>query len=122
MKRMWINQPSTDQPFHAYHGVRVLTDLKPEFEGSTACRVYFTEGNVISAQVSINSLSNGWPAEEPTGILEKYQKLMYVVDGARSAHYSDNNGEERDWLRHCYNMCDKHNDEMFCKHLNGVKE
>lgn len=122
MKRMWINQPSKNQPLHSYHGVKVLSDLKPEFEGSTSCRVYFTEGNVISMSVPLICLGGGWPAYEPQGILERYQKLMYVVDGAREAHYRDNLGEERDWLRHCYNQCDEYNNEMISKHLNGVKE
>lgn len=89
MKRMWINQPSKDQPLYSYHGVKVLSDLIPEFEGATSCKVYFTEGNVISMSVPFLCLSGGWPSCEPQGILERFQKLMYVVDGARSAHYID---------------------------------
>lgn len=121
MKRMWINQPSETQPLHSYHGVKILTDLTPTFEGSECCKVYFTEGNVISANVPISCLSEGWPAGEPTGILEKYLKLMYVLDGAMVSRNHDNHGEERDWLRHCYNHCEKFNEDLFSKHLNGRK-
>ena len=59
MKRMirkWINQPSTLQPYHKLHGVRVLFDPDNNI-------VYFTEGAVISQQIDPLALSDGWPDE-----------------------------------------------------------
>lgn len=58
--RMWINQPSTLQPYHAYHGRRVLAHL---VDGDYA-RAYFTDGPVVSMRVAHNALSEGWPARE----------------------------------------------------------
>lgn len=53
MKRMWINQPSTLQTYHKYHGKNVLFDEKQ-------MRVYFTKGPVISMEINKLSLSEGW--------------------------------------------------------------
>jgi hypothetical protein len=53
MKRMWINQPSTLQPFHRLHGTNVLLDEKNE-------TIYFLSGNVISMMIPIETLSKGW--------------------------------------------------------------
>ncbi|NCC36205.1 MAG: hypothetical protein EOM24_29965 [Chloroflexia bacterium] len=53
MKRMWINQPSTNQPLHHLHGTRVLWD------GNRT--IYFVEGDVISQGVpDLSVLSPGW--------------------------------------------------------------
>ncbi len=57
MARMWINQPSTLQPLHKLHGVRVLAC--PDTD--TAMRAYFLSGSVISMQVPHEALSAGWP-------------------------------------------------------------
>jgi len=54
--RMWINQPSELQVYHAYHGKNVLA----EEENETTMRVYFLEGNIISMQMDRNALSMGW--------------------------------------------------------------
>jgi hypothetical protein len=54
LKRMWVNQPSKHQKFHKYHGLLVLWDAEKEV-------IYFTSGDVISMQFSIEYLSNGWP-------------------------------------------------------------
>lgn len=56
MLRMWINQPSINQPFHMYHGQCVLA------ERSTAgiVRVWFTHGDLISMNVHKEALSHGW--------------------------------------------------------------
>lgn len=57
MKRMWINQPSTLQPHHKLHGVRVLAeDPKVGYR-----RIWFTGGDVISMEISMSALSEGWP-------------------------------------------------------------
>lgn len=53
--RMWINQPSTLQPLHKYHGTNVLAI--PEAGGYT---IYFLSGDTISMQASSNWLSFGW--------------------------------------------------------------
>lgn len=57
LQRMWINQPSTLQPYHKFHGTKVLADLNDEqFK-----RVYFLSGDVISMQCDRFYLSTGWP-------------------------------------------------------------
>lgn len=55
-KRMWINQPSTLQPFHHLHGTNVL--VMPESD--SLYRVYFLSGDVISQQMTKLALSEGW--------------------------------------------------------------
>lgn len=57
-KRCWINQPSTLQPLHKYHGMNVLAI--PEDKDS--CVIYFTSGDIISMRVykSMQCLSKGW--------------------------------------------------------------
>lgn len=56
IKRMWVNQPSGLQPFHARHGENVLS-VK---EYGRTYRVYFLSGAVISQQMPGNCLSEGW--------------------------------------------------------------
>jgi hypothetical protein len=52
MRRMWINQPSTLQPFHEHHGKNVLYDGE---------YIWFTSGAVINSQIpNENILSEGW--------------------------------------------------------------
>jgi len=55
IKRKWVNQPSTFQRHHEYHGVPVLYDTKEQ-------RAYFLKGNVISMQMHPEALSDGWKA------------------------------------------------------------
>jgi len=56
-RRAWINQPSTQQTAHKWHGVNVLaTD-----DGEGFSRVYFTSGDIISARLPTPCLSDGWP-------------------------------------------------------------
>lgn len=57
MTRMWINQPSTLQPLHRLHGVRVLAG--PDTDETM--RAYFLEGDVIDMQIVRQALSAGWP-------------------------------------------------------------
>jgi hypothetical protein len=52
---MWIDQPSTLQPLHKYHGTNVLAI--PE---GNDYRIYFLSGDTISMQASRNWLSLGW--------------------------------------------------------------
>jgi hypothetical protein len=58
-KRMWVNQPSTAQEHHCYHGERVLA--MHDYGG--IARVYFLAGEVVSMQMPWRALSCGWPAE-----------------------------------------------------------
>ena len=64
MSRYWINQPSTLQPDHCFHGQlciapRDLTNL-------SYVTIYFTKGSVVSARVSVLALSEGWPCQKWT--------------------------------------------------------
>ena len=56
MRRMWINQPSTLQRFHKWHGMNVLAQKESE----KVSRVYFLSGPIISQQIPSNVLSTGW--------------------------------------------------------------
>lgn len=56
IQRMWINQPSTLQPLHDYHGINVLA--QEEMSGSFT--VYFLSGPIISMRVPRNAISYGW--------------------------------------------------------------
>lgn len=56
MQRMWVNQPSTSQTFHALHGTNVLAEL----EHANIMRVYFLSGPVVSQQMPTSVLSDGW--------------------------------------------------------------
>ena len=58
MKRMWINQPSTNQPFHHLHGTRVLA----EWEDDNVQRIWFLSGDIVDQQILESALSEGWPA------------------------------------------------------------
>ena len=62
IRRMWINQPSTSQACHRWHGRHVLADLDAITWGNTA-QVYFTEGPEESAILPLSALSAGWPQE-----------------------------------------------------------
>lgn len=61
MSRMWVNQPSTLQPLHEMHGVRVLAC--PDTDRTA--RAYFLSGDVIDMQVPREALSEGWPEARP---------------------------------------------------------
>ncbi len=69
LTRMWINQPSTLQPDHQYHGRNVLVPDQPgrdvnrpgtQWPTGRILRVWFTEGPVIDTEVFQSSLSPGW--------------------------------------------------------------
>ena len=51
--RAWINQPSTLQPYHKYHGLNVLYDGDEK-------RIYFLSGAVISMEIDPTVLEIGW--------------------------------------------------------------
>jgi len=58
--RMWINQPSTSQPAHRFHGRCVLADPPYPVWGAVA-EVYFVDGAETSAIIPLVALSEGWP-------------------------------------------------------------
>jgi len=64
IERMWINQPSTLQPDHFWHGTNVLVDMSSvrfhERTKQNHVDIYFLSGNIISCRCSMLSLSKGW--------------------------------------------------------------
>ena len=54
--RVWVNQPSTHQPCHKWHGTNMLAIA----DGEHMARAYFLSGPVIPIQVPVLSLSLGW--------------------------------------------------------------
>ena len=70
LQRRWIDAPSTDNPFRYLHRTRVLLDGSdsdiaedPLTGPYTRYRVYFLEGNVVSAMVDCRCLGGGWPLD-----------------------------------------------------------
>ncbi len=61
LRRMWINQPSTQQPDHDLHGQLVLIAEAELTSGDRVVRAWFAHGDTVSQQVFRMSLSNGWP-------------------------------------------------------------
>ena len=59
--RMWVDQPSSHQIHHEYHGKNVLA-VPPVLYGRNGdfIRVYFVEGSVISMNMRACALSEGW--------------------------------------------------------------
>lgn len=58
IQRCWINQPSTSQPLHNWHGLNVLAHIE---EGETKmATVYPLKGETISMYIPIICLSKGW--------------------------------------------------------------
>jgi hypothetical protein len=56
---MWINQPSSLQPFHRMHDIRVFAELVRDDDYPT---IYFLTGELESQVVHRLALSDGWPA------------------------------------------------------------
>lgn len=79
MRRMWINQPSTSQPLHKYHGQNVLAEDKNYDD--TGVVVWTLSGSVTSFVVPILALSAGWrgqaPFEQPKPCLHKRLRIIY---------------------------------------------
>lgn len=55
-RRMWVNQPSALQQYHALHGTNVLAVR----EDAATCRIYFLSGPIVSQQIDPLALSEGW--------------------------------------------------------------
>jgi hypothetical protein len=63
---MWVNQPSTLQPYHALNGKLVLAHK----ENETTWQAWFLEGDIISQQFLLSALSPGWPEHLRQKIVE----------------------------------------------------
>lgn len=60
LRRMWINQPSTFQPFNNLHGTLGLVDLDGG-DLEHLAMFYFLDGDTVGQQVHKSALSFGWP-------------------------------------------------------------
>lgn len=94
-KRMWINQPSTLQPLHAYHGTNVLAQ---PYDGDRM-EVFFVSGETVSLITSRTTLSDGWVTEQPT----TQDEVIEVVVGLHKAlnrmiDKHDPDSKEAEWL------------------------
>jgi hypothetical protein len=59
-RRVWINAPSTHNPWHDRHGMRgIAFDALDQREGWVT--FYFVEGKAISMPIDSLYLSDGWP-------------------------------------------------------------
>lgn len=61
IKRMWVNQPSTQQQYHSQHGTKVLAEITND----EIIDVYFLSGAIIGQKMHKIALSQGW--NETTG-------------------------------------------------------
>jgi hypothetical protein len=77
--RMWVNQPSTQQPMHHMHGTRVLA--KPYTDNTSL--VWWLEGSVVSSVMPSLYLSAGWPATTQIKPLTDAEKLTLQQKGKR---------------------------------------
>lgn len=57
---MWVNQPSTLQPYHKQHGAKVLVREEDIKSDDQIVDVWFTDGPVMSQRMHKNILSRGW--------------------------------------------------------------
>lgn len=69
VERMWVNQPSTFQPYNKWHGIRVLAHFTDAVNGygKEVVRVFFLEGPVVSMDMQARALSRGWPETSRVG-------------------------------------------------------
>lgn len=74
-QRMWINQPSTQQPLHSMHGQNVLAIYE---EHTATMRIYPVQGDIVSLQVPCRVLSEGWRVIEAVDDLET-DAIEYAV-------------------------------------------
>jgi len=62
--RCWVNQPSTLQPGHQWHGLNVLADMSSVkdygSEKGELIDVYFISGDTVCTCLPRNSVSVGW--------------------------------------------------------------
>ncbi len=85
LKRCWINQPSTSQPFHVLHGENVLAIKKSvmidgmKVETDTVSRIYFLSGDVISQDIFTVALSPGWKNNKSCALYKDYTKSCMAL-------------------------------------------
>jgi len=60
LSRYWVNQPSSLQQDHPFHGRNIIADLDASDGMPHLVRAYFAEGPTISAVLRKDSLSPGW--------------------------------------------------------------
>ena len=85
MERRWINQPSTLQPYHRWHGVNVLFDRLKD-------RAWFLSGPVSNITCESRYTSPGWREEG-------------YPSEPREGLYRDASPEEKRALRDAYDRC-----------------
>jgi len=56
-ERMWINQPSSLQTYHNYHGCNVIAWLD---NNKSTTQISFISGDIISMEIDTIALSKGW--------------------------------------------------------------
>ena len=98
LKRMWINQPSSKQPFHELHGSRVLV----VHDSSSTARIFFVDGAVESQDIDPLALSDGWPT---LLMPPKRDEVLEVVTGLHRAlnrmiEKFDPDTLDAEWLGH----------------------
>jgi len=82
--RLWINQPSTLQPDHEYHGTNVWADEDEWDFGEEYLDVWLSDANVHSMRIARSSLSRGWTETSLTELLRetKAAVLKSLTSGA----------------------------------------
>lgn len=83
-QRMWINQPSTQQPLHRRHGENVLA----VHEYDDTWLVFFLSGEITSMQVSRLWLSEGWKpqSESETDAVQAVADARFCLDNPDVLH------------------------------------
>lgn len=81
---MWINQPSTLQPDHKWHGENVLVDLLSEVHHERTHQsyvdAYFVSGDQVNSRISMLSLSPGWKSKQ------HHDPIHHIPDSPRFSH------------------------------------
>jgi len=91
--RCWINQPSTLQPYHQFHGERGIAVLCPDGN----YRFYFLCGDTESMHVDSTALGRPWPTHEWNepltfrGVVyyrheRGYEAVEHVVEISETSH------------------------------------
>lgn len=63
LRRVWINQPSTKQVDHKFHGLNGLIAIKEWNSSDLFIDFWPTSGDVVSMRIAKLSLSYGWKSE-----------------------------------------------------------
>lgn len=109
MQAMWINQPSTTQPYHQFHGRDVWFD-------SVNLTAYFTndEGSI---DISASALSTGWQPKKKKkkieGIgIEGISQVTGFRNSLSKEVFATENEAKTDWsTRILYRRLDQYSDD-----------